>query len=231
MPTIPLRVYENPTLTYAQWFNTARKLQSAVKQLVEEGIAISTIDNGGQPQRSTATQSVALKEEPVAMANAVPPRRYNNRQQAMPFTNTRQCSQQATPFSNSGQCSQQATPFSNCGQCSKQATPSSNQRRITCYNCGKVCQGRHAAGPVANVSNASTMGHHCSVSQINTDAYMFQMCRSWTQQMHVDAMWVRDPTRVQLLQQNSNQRGTRLHAQNTSHIWLIFTWMVKRWDV
>ena len=110
-PTIRMRPYENPALTYAQCLTTAHQLQSAVKQL-EEGVAISTIDNGGKAQRSTATPSVAVKEEPVATENAVPPSRYISRQQA-------------TPFSKSGQCSQQATPFS-------------NQGRITCYNSGKV---------------------------------------------------------------------------------------------
>ena len=131
-PTIRLRLYENPALTYAQCLTTARQLQSAVKQLVEEGVAISTIDNGGQAHRSIPTPSVAVKEEPVAMANAVTHRHYNSRQQPTPFANNGQRSQQATPFANSGLRSQQAMPFDNSVQRSQQPSPFNNQRCITC---------------------------------------------------------------------------------------------------
>ena len=45
-PTIRLRLEENRKLTYADCLTTARQLLSAVKKYVEEGVVMSTIDNG-----------------------------------------------------------------------------------------------------------------------------------------------------------------------------------------
>ena len=82
------------------------------------------------------------------------------------------------------------------------------------------------------------MLHRYSLKQINTNANDFSLRllvsnaeKLDTKQMRVEAMWGKDPTLVQLLQQHSNPLATKLEAQITSNTWLMFKWMVKRCHV
>ena len=78
------------------------------------------------------------------------------------------------------------------------------------------------------------MLHRYSVKQINTNANDFNQRlhvssveKLDTKQMRVEAMWGKDPTLFQLLQQRSNPLETKLEALNTSNTWSMFAWMEK----
>ena len=63
-PDVRRRLYENPTLTYAQCITTAKQLLSAAKQVADDSKPGGVIGRG-------STDAMKIKQEPVASGNAL----------------------------------------------------------------------------------------------------------------------------------------------------------------
>ena len=163
---IRLRLYENPALTYAQCVTTARQLQSAVKQLSDEGVTLpsTTSSSAGQRLQGGASAAVTIKAEPEVHANSM---RFASARTADTSRNN-QRQQQSTPLTcfNCGKVGHKSAQcWASRGQPSRQTGRNDNSQRdfvrneqqqvekpqLTCFECGgrghkqDVCPSRNDA--------------------------------------------------------------------------------------
>ena len=147
---IRLRLYENPALTYAQCVTTARQLQSAVKQLSDEGVTLpsTTSSSAGQRLQGGASAAVTIKAEPEGHANSM---RFASARTADTSRNN-QRQQQSTPLTcfNCGKVGHKSAQcWASRGQPSRQTGRNDNSQRdfvrneqqqvekpqLTCFEC------------------------------------------------------------------------------------------------
>ena len=174
-PSIRLRLYENPALTYGQCVTTARQLQSAVKQLAEEGVPTpNSIDFGGDARPQMQTPAGHVKTETVASANLI--RNAAARPNAVPGSEFRERQSNLWTCYNCGKLGHKSAqclaPRADSGRrysgnaAGRYGAMEGNRNRtdrapLTCFSCGghghkqDVCPSKRSSQPTPRRQNVA----------------------------------------------------------------------------